>query len=577
MSLLELDEVERLATPVAMEAMRDLAEWWDGGPEPEMSPPLCLGWDMHRLWPTEGFALWRDLMFEYEPPCWIPGVHEPVTMEQYEAALIEQWQLFDREKHWTDSLIIDVLASEKEHRGYQPCGVAWERTEAILNDLAAKVGAKRAAVKTAEDAREARRLKRLDRFDLDDAGYAKWLADGRPEINGAKYERWTERRFRELLEKTPPMPVVPLKAPAVPQPDLLRSSGEFVGAFEPPDFLVDGILQRRYFYSLTATTGSGKTAIAMRVMGHVAAGRPLNGVAVEQGTTLYFAGENPTDVQARWLGLTRDMEISPDTSAVHFLVGAMDLNQTAERITAEVIRKGLNLALVIVDTAAAYNSSEDENSNTQAGAYARQLRSLTQLPGGPTVIVLCHPTKRAGDDDLIPRGGGAFLAEVDGNIAVQRRDSLLALTAQGKFRGPEFPAMHFELETVRDHPKLKDTKSRPIPTVIARPVGGDRANVMEKGADHDNERVLRAVSDRQGSSPTDLAKALGWTYGAAMAPNQTKVARVLKRLLKEKLVVERLGAWRTTQTGDRELNAIDAKRATMPVPPIPMPRGSTSF
>lgn len=164
MSLLELDEVERLATPVAMEAMRDLAEWWDGGPEPEMSPPLCLGWDMHRLWPTEGFALWRDLMFEYEPPCWIPGVHEPVTMEQYEAALIEQWQLFDREKHWTDSLIIDVLASEKEHRGYQPCGVAWERTEAILNDLAAKVGAKRAAVKTAEDAREARRLKRLDRF-----------------------------------------------------------------------------------------------------------------------------------------------------------------------------------------------------------------------------------------------------------------------------------------------------------------------------------------------------------------------------------------------------------------------------
>ncbi|MEY9884967.1 AAA family ATPase [Bradyrhizobium sp. USDA 329] len=376
------------------------------------------------------------------------------------------------------------------------------------------------------------------------------------------------------ISELQPVTIVPFpKASAAPQPDLLKSSGEFVAAYEPPDFLIDGILQRRYFYSLTAATGSGKTAIAMRVMGHVTAGRPLNGAAVEQGTTLYFAGENPTDVQARWLGLTRDMGISPDTTAVHFLVGAMDLNQTAERITAEVIRKGLSLALVIVDTAAAYSSSEDENSNTQAGAYARQLRSLTQLPGGPTVIVLCHPTKRAGDDDLIPRGGGAFLAEVDGNIAVQRRDSLLALSAQGKFRGPEFPAMHFELETVRDHPRLKDTKGRTIPTVIARPVGGDRANVVEKGADHDNERVLRAVSDRQGSSPTDLARALGWTYGTAMAPNQTKVARALKRLLKEKLVVERLGAWRTTQTGDRELNAIDAKRATMPTPPIPLPRG----
>lgn len=375
------------------------------------------------------------------------------------------------------------------------------------------------------------------------------------------------------LMELQPVTVVPfLKQPA-PLPDLVKSSGEFVAAFEPPDFLVDGILQRRYFYSLTAATGSGKTAIAMRMMGHVAAGQPLSGAAVEQGTTLYFAGENPTDVQARWLGLTREMGISPDTPAVHFLVGAMDLNQTAERITAEVIRKGISLALVIVDTAAAYNFSEDENSNTQAGAYARQLRSLTQLPGGPTVLVLCHPTKRAGDDDLIPRGGGAFLAEVDGNIAVQRRDSLLALSAQGKFRGPEFPAMHFELETVRDHPKLKDTKGRPIPTVIARPVGGDKATFMEKGADQDNERVLRAVSDRQGSSPTDLAKVLGWTYGANAAPNQTKVARVLKRLLKEKLVVERLGAWRTTQIGDRELNAIDAKRLTVAAPPIPSSRG----
>ncbi|MHB0768176.1 AAA family ATPase [Bradyrhizobium sp. 1.29L] len=582
-SLLELDEAERLATPLALDALNDLCEWWAGSAEPEMSPPLCLGWDMHRLWPNEGFALWRDMMLAYESPLLAHHLLEndqrrPTTPEGYEAYLVELWASYDREKHWTDHLIIDVLASEKEERGYEPCGEACDRTEAILNDLAAKVGAKRAALKAADDAREARRLRRLDRFfDLDDAGYAKWLADGRPEISGIKYDRWTERRFRELLEKTPPMPVVPFKAPAAPQPDLLKSSGEFVAAYEPPDFLIDGILQRRYFYSLTAATGSGKTAIAMRIMGHVTAGRPLNGAALEQGTTLYFAGENPTDVQARWLGLTRDMGISPDTTAVHFLVGAMDLNQTAERITAEVIRKGLSLALVIVDTAAAYNSSEDENSNTQAGAYARQLRSLTQLPGGPTVIVLCHPTKRAGDDDLIPRGGGAFLAEVDGNIAVQRRDSLLALSAQGKFRGPEFPAMHFELETVRDHPKLKDTKGRPIPTVIARPVGGDRANVVEKGADHDNERVLRAVSDKQGSSPTDLAKVLGWTYGVNAAPNQTKVARVLKRLLKEKLVVERLGAWRTTHTGDRELNAIDAKRATMPVPPIPLPRGSTSF
>lgn len=204
MSLLELEETERLATPVAIEALRDLIEWWCGSHEPQMSPPLCLGWDIHRQWPNEqGFELWRDLMLEYEPPCWIPGIHEPVTMEQYDAALIEKWQWYAREKHWTDHLIIDVLADERE-RGYEPCGEAWERTETTLNDLAAKVGAKRAATKVEQDARDARYRARLDRyFELDDAGYAKWLAAGRPWSDAKKFERWSERRFHEQLAKAP--------------------------------------------------------------------------------------------------------------------------------------------------------------------------------------------------------------------------------------------------------------------------------------------------------------------------------------------------------------------------------------
>ncbi|MGY4598128.1 hypothetical protein ACVWXL_005874 [Bradyrhizobium sp. GM22.5] len=93
---------------------------------------------------------------------------------------------YTREKHWTDGLIIDVLADEKG-RGCEPCGDAWERTDATLSDLAAKVGAKRAAAQAERDAREASRLKWLDRFfDLNDAGYAKWLADGRPDGDGLK-------------------------------------------------------------------------------------------------------------------------------------------------------------------------------------------------------------------------------------------------------------------------------------------------------------------------------------------------------------------------------------------------------
>jgi hypothetical protein len=52
-----------------------------------------------------------------------------------------------------------------------------------------------------------------------------------------------------------------------------------------------------------------------------------------------------------------------------------------------------------------------------------------------------------------------------------------------------------------------------FPTVVAKPVGEGVATVMETRADRDTETVLRAVSQTQGASPTDLARSLGWTYG----------------------------------------------------------------
>ena len=73
------------------------------------------------------------------------------------------------------------------------------------------------------------------------------------------------------------------------------------------------------------------------------------------------------------------------------------------------------MSLLIIDTSAAYFEGDDENSNVQLGGHASGLRELS-LPGGPTTIINCHPTKNATDDNLVPRGGGAFLAEVDGNL-----------------------------------------------------------------------------------------------------------------------------------------------------------------
>jgi hypothetical protein len=600
MSHLDLDLAERARVAVSFEAISSIVSFYLERGDVGFSPPLELGRDIRRkLGDEEGFEIWRELMFQYEPRLReeeLLGPGDPrkvITSEQYNAALIEQWKGYgEGEMHWTEMLLVDAMAEAREE-GWQiaddmffvddldaevpnptPVRVA---TEAILDDLAQRSGAKRAATEADRKAAGLRWDARHDKFvDLDEAGYCDWLDDGKPDGRGLKFARWKARDAAEDEElarserKLAGLPPHLRAAPAAPPADLLVSSAAFIAGFVAPEYLVDGIVQRRYFYSMTAQTGVGKTSIAMRWMAHVVAGRPIGDKEVQQGEVLYFAGENPDDVRARWLVLSREMGIDPETDKVTWIVGAKDLNATAQQISAEVAAKGLNLAYVVIDTAAAYNVGDDENSNTQAGNYARRLRSLTNLPGGPCVVVLCHPTKRAADDDLMPRGGGAFLAEVDGNMAVLKKDLLLVVTPFGKFRGDTSWSQRYEIEVIKDHPKLKDARGRQMNSVVARPVGDGAAAIMEKRTDADMETVLNAVHSTPSATPTDLARVLGWAFGAKSEPNVNRVKRNLARLLKDKLVRETMGKWRATEAGQRELNAMDAaKAASFATPPMP--------
>jgi len=248
--------------------------------------------------------------------------------------------------------------------------------------------------------------------------------------------------------------------------NILQSSGQFVRNFVAPDYLIDDLLQRQYFYSITVRTGSGKTAIAMNLAAAVALGRPFGGREVQKGRVLYLAGENPTDIQMRWIALSQQMDFDVDDIDVHFIPRIFNLSDLHESIAAEIRTLG-GVSLVIIDTTAAFFDGSDENSNVEMGRYARIQRSLVELPGGPTVIALCHPVKNAGDDNLSPRGGGAYLNEVDGNLTAKNSGSVVELHWQGKFRGVDFAPFSLQLKTVT-HERLKDTRGRLIKTVVAQ-------------------------------------------------------------------------------------------------------------
>jgi hypothetical protein len=74
------------------------------------------------------------------------------------------------------------------------------------------------------------------------------------------------------------------KTPADPNA-LLMTSAQFA-SFTPPDYMIDGLVQRRFLYALTGPTGSGKTAIALRIALHVSKGWKLGDREVEQGAVL---------------------------------------------------------------------------------------------------------------------------------------------------------------------------------------------------------------------------------------------------------------------------------------------------
>jgi hypothetical protein len=331
---------------------------------------------------------------------------------------------------------------------------------------------------------------------------------------------------------------------------LVKTLQEFLDGFVPPDYLLDGILQRRFVYSLTAQTGHGKTALALLIARVVGGSDPKATVGkhgAEKGHVVYFAGENPDDLRMRVLG---DEHLHNDDEArISFIPGTISIEAMRAKIEAEIKRLG-GVDLVIVDTSAAYFNGKDELSNTEMGAHARLLRTLTTLPGGPCVLVLCHPVKHVTDpSQLLPRGGGAFLAEVDGNLTLWKHDGvLLDLHHTDKLRGPGFEPISLRLETVTTT-RLMDKKGRLIPTVRAVWISDSETERETEDARSDEDILLQAMLV-PGRSVAKLATACEWLTSKG-EPHKSKVDRTMKRLSADKLVKKTRDTWMLTEAGKK--------------------------
>jgi hypothetical protein len=355
----------------------------------------------------------------------------------------------------------------------------------------------------------------------------------------ADYER--DGRLRREIDRS-----LTKTAPAdAPDAWSINSSAEFTAGFVPPDYLLDEVLQRRFIYSLTGKTGSGKSAVTLMISALVGGDdgfldeRELGG-----GRVIYFAGENPDDIRMRWITMG-GLGFSLDKLDVHFLLGTTKLSSDIERIREKVTELG-GANFIVVDTARSFFEGEDENNNVQMGEYARRLRTLCTLPGEPCVIVNCHPTKNASADNLQPAGGGAFIAEMDGNLTCSRNGAVIELHWQGKFRGPEFTPVRFEL-VERTSRLLKDSKGKKIKSVVAKVLNQADYNSTAKVGENDIE-VMAVIREHPGMSLGKIATKLNWKH-ADGKPAKSRVQRVMDNLVGKKLVENVHGKYVVAKAG----------------------------
>lgn len=280
----------------------------------------------------------------------------------------------------------------------------------------------------------------------------------------------------------------------------------FEEQFVPPEYLVEGIIQTRYLYTLTGHSNAGKTALAAALTCAVDSGTPFGGAETLCSPVLYLCGENVDDFRLRIMATYQEHWVHHPRKErrVHIIDHAFPIRKHVQFVLDEVERLG-GVRLIVIDTSIAYSDYEEENANAQIAEHARSCRKLTRALGDPAVIVLCHPTKSAIEDNLIPRGGSAMLNEVDTNLTLWFCDNEVRFS-HTKIRGVPFDPLTFRFRPVELVGRV-DAKDRPISSVVMQPisdaVGESRRRSPQKQMPSNAKiayRALREVLQEHGKS-----------------------------------------------------------------------------
>jgi len=297
-----------------------------------------------------------------------------------------------------------------------------------------------------------------------------------------------------------------------------------------PEWVVGGILPRGSLYALTAKPGHGKTAVATLLQLCIASGTSFARRTVHKGQVLVLCGENPEDYALRLVATLQALGLDHGVvDSIGVIPGSFAIGALPDTLRAGIAAFG-EVVAVFVDTSAAYFGGEEENSNVDMRAHASHLRALCRLPGNPVVVVLCHPHKNPTKDNLLPRGGSAFVGEIDGNLTLWMEErGVTSLHWHEKIRAVGFEPLSFEL--VHQQIVISDANGQPTrgDSVAAVHIEAAREGELADRALDDENQVLRAMGRKADATVRELTDACHFT-------STSKTHGLLGKLAEAKLV-----------------------------------------
>ena len=308
----------------------------------------------------------------------------------------------------------------------------------------------------------------------------------------------------------------------------IDTSEGFLSDMRPVEYLIDAILPTGVAYSITGYPGHGKTTLALQFALSVALGEDFSDRTVGQGSVLFLAGENPDNLKWQYAAALAARGIEAKDVPIYFKQGRFGISGSLEDLH-EKMGNIPNLKLVIVDSLQSFFEGENDNDNMQMVTMAHSMRSIVETETKPAILIIAHPAgKTPSKDNLVPRGGGAFLAEIDGNLTVWSGDgSDQTLHHSQKFRGAGFEPSEWVMQAHKfEH--LTDINGEPIWLRVSRPQLVTEVLSREQ---KDDDLLRRYVGDVGIGISLSLREMEG-QYDIKM----WKARQVQKRALEEKLI-----------------------------------------